>query len=291
MKTQAKAHLERRTLEKSGFTLIELLVVIAIITILASILFPVFARARENARRSSCSSNLKQLGIGVSMYAQDYDEFLPPHAYSDATTPNESRYNIPADDEAVVLGVDTAGPSPFLFWMNLVYPYVKSEAMLRCPTMSAKHNNYKGNYGANNLVIRSNAGKTMPQSMIQNASLTYMLFDSGSYSLAPANVLVANANFNYLPGVGALGVAPFVGSPANKSTLPSLVQDLKIGRHFGGVNVTFADGHVKWLKTSVLFAEAKKAGSPASCARNATFPQPHASCGTLPFGYFDPANS
>src|SRR5688572_16253581 len=60
-----------------GFTLIELLVVIAIIAILASILFPVFARARENARRSSCQSNLKQLGLGFIQYTQDYDEKLP----------------------------------------------------------------------------------------------------------------------------------------------------------------------------------------------------------------------
>ncbi len=62
---------------KSAFTLIELLVVIAIIAILAAILFPVFARARENARRSSCTSNLKQIGLGIIQYAQDYDEKYP----------------------------------------------------------------------------------------------------------------------------------------------------------------------------------------------------------------------
>src|SRR4028118_1774787 len=64
-------------ISRSGFTLIELLVVIAIIGILASILFPVFARARENARRSSCQSNLKQIGLGILQYTQDYDEKLP----------------------------------------------------------------------------------------------------------------------------------------------------------------------------------------------------------------------
>src|SRR5215211_7498689 len=67
----------RIRLRKNGFTLIELLVVIAIIAILAAILFPVFARAREKAREITCISNLKQLGTGIQMYAQDYDEYLP----------------------------------------------------------------------------------------------------------------------------------------------------------------------------------------------------------------------
>src|SRR5437867_12863837 len=66
-----------RTSVKRGFTLIELLVVIAIIAILAAILFPVFGRARENARRSSCQSNLKQVGLGFMQYVQDYDELMP----------------------------------------------------------------------------------------------------------------------------------------------------------------------------------------------------------------------
>jgi len=71
---------------KGAFTLIELLVVIAIIAILAAILFPVFARAREKARQTSCLSNLKQIGLGVSQYVQDYDETFPFNAYDDAAT-------------------------------------------------------------------------------------------------------------------------------------------------------------------------------------------------------------
>ena len=69
------------TRKKFGFTLIELLVVFAIIAILAAILFPVFARARENARRASCQSNLKQIGLGIMQYTQDYDEKMPRMFY------------------------------------------------------------------------------------------------------------------------------------------------------------------------------------------------------------------
>ncbi len=79
---------------RGAFTLIELLVVIAIIAILAAILFPVFAKAREKARQSSCSSNLKQLGTSLRMYAQDYDELLPRndnYASAPATPPDTNR--------------------------------------------------------------------------------------------------------------------------------------------------------------------------------------------------------
>src|SRR6186997_1268291 len=92
---------------RRAFTLIELLVVIAIIAILASVLFPVFARARENGRRASCQSNLKQLGIGWMMYAQDYDETTSPFY----TAPGGGPY---------------LNNSNFLYWPDLLQPYVKS---------------------------------------------------------------------------------------------------------------------------------------------------------------------
>jgi prepilin-type N-terminal cleavage/methylation domain-containing protein/prepilin-type processing-associated H-X9-DG protein len=91
-----------------GFTLIELLVVIAIIAILAAILFPVFARARENARRASCQSNLKQIGLGIIQYAQDFDGYMPPSQ----------------------LGADPALYS----WPTLMFPYIKSAQVFVCPS-------------------------------------------------------------------------------------------------------------------------------------------------------------
>ncbi len=98
---------------QNAFTLIELLVVIAIIAILAAILFPVFARARENARRSSCQSNLKQIGLGVLQYTQDYDETLPPGALA-------------------------YGPGGITLWNGMIQPYVKSTQLFSCPSSDVK---------------------------------------------------------------------------------------------------------------------------------------------------------
>jgi len=110
-------------LRKQGFTLIELLVVIAIIAILAAILFPVFARARENARKSTCQSNLKQLSQATLMYVQDYDQVYPRlYQYQGGTAtfhPN---------------GVHGAGY--YLDWIDVIYPYVKNEQAFACPSDS-----------------------------------------------------------------------------------------------------------------------------------------------------------
>ena len=100
---------------KRGFTLIELLVVIAIIAILAAILFPVFARAREKARQTSCLSNVKQLALGGQMYIQDYDEKVWMTSSAD-------------------MGRFESNNSPDCIWYRAIMPYVKNEQIFLCPS-------------------------------------------------------------------------------------------------------------------------------------------------------------
>ena len=110
---------------RKGFTLIELLIVIAIIAILAAILFPVFNTAREKARQSSCSSNLKQIGLAMLQYSQDYDEMMP---YAQ-------------------LGIGTGEFK--VYWQDLIYPYVKATGIFNCPDTDA-------NMGVNPFALTGN---------------------------------------------------------------------------------------------------------------------------------------
>src|SRR5918994_1227423 len=101
---------------QSGFTLIELLVVIAIIAILAAILFPVFAQAREKARQSACLSNFRQLGMAMNMYLQDFDETLPRMRFK------------------IVKGPVCEPKSQIITWKSALHPYVKSYDFWKCPS-------------------------------------------------------------------------------------------------------------------------------------------------------------
>lgn len=108
---------------RPAFTLIELLVVIAIISILAAILFPVFAQAREKARQASCMSNLRQIGMGAQMYMQDYDETMFLLSYI-----------VPGGQQTWYNYVDTTATPTYIPEKALLYPYMKNNQVKDCPT-------------------------------------------------------------------------------------------------------------------------------------------------------------
>jgi len=117
---------ETQMKRRSGFTLIELLVVIAIIAILAAILFPVFAQARESARMSSCLSNIKQIGLAWNMYAQDYDETYPLSRSLGYPSSDDCAYADPNGSSGL--------PLPRINWRAEVQPYIKNKQIYACPS-------------------------------------------------------------------------------------------------------------------------------------------------------------
>ena len=147
----------------SGFTLIELLVVIAIIAILAAILFPVFARAREKARQSSCLSNEKQMALGILMYAQDYDEMFPL----------ARRWNT-VYEEPVVTPAN-------LVWFQAIRPYVKNEQIFLCPSRTGNNNHGAPlHYGMPEWYLGGNAAHAMAK--VSAPAEALMVFESNYFS-------------------------------------------------------------------------------------------------------------
>lgn len=201
-----------KTRSARGFTLIELLVVIAIIAILAAILFPVFARARENARRSSCQSNLKQIALGMFMYKQDYDEKTVPYF----TGPGPTNSN----DITLNLG-----------WPMILQPYLKSEQIFQCPS-SSKAKSISGNLYYN----YTNYWYGTPSSSQSDSSFEYstmtVLMGDGSGASRPSNYSYGGNTTDAPSGV----------------TLAKL--GAEAGLHLDGINYAFADRHVKWLKSN-----------------------------------------
>ena len=240
---------------KTAFTLIELLVVIAIIAILAAILFPVFARARENARRASCQSNLKQFGIATIQYTQDYDGYYPFIFNNNGTNIPGGSWNNPGNTSATLW-----------FFPQLLYPYHKSTQIFNCPNGDPEEADHpwRGHYGANTLICTDprSMTATVPifpahESEFTVVSQTYLYMDCGDYRANPYRGNIERPNGSiYLPGTGP-GSA--VDLPAQTAAVSDYAKsDFGSGRHFDGVNMAFADGHVKFLKSEVVYAETKK---------------------------------
>lgn len=206
-----------RKASKFAFTLIELLVVIAIIAILAAILFPVFGRARENARRSSCQSNLKQIGLGIIQYAQDYDEIMPP------------RYNTSGIPAGWPAGWDTS-------WKALVQPYIKSVQIFACP--SNPRNTRPGAYEDNTKIpVSYSSNKRVmndPSIQVHLASIT-----SAAQTINIVETTVKNYEFDVEGGTNFRFVPPKTNNDDDGSLFNG---------HLATSNFLYCDGHVKALK-------------------------------------------
>ncbi len=244
------------TSRKTAFTLIELLVVIAIIAILAAILFPVFGRARENARRSSCASQLKQLSLGFIQYTQDYDEFTMP--YTDNAT------------LATANGVATTNPmTSGTHWPTALNPYLKSRELYVCPSSRAGVlNSYTMNqnamltfvdYAGNKCTTPypciaggyGNGARTGGRALasVENASLMPILTDSLGNSNAGNPAVIGQVALITFANVSTAGVRQNTAASTNYASGTAL--GIPHGaRHMGGSNYAFFDGHVKWLKSN-----------------------------------------
>jgi prepilin-type N-terminal cleavage/methylation domain-containing protein/prepilin-type processing-associated H-X9-DG protein len=226
---EARPRHGRPTTVNNGFTLIELLVVIAIIAILAAILFPVFAQAREKARQATCLSNLKQIGLATLMYAQDYDEklFLPDYVVP-ASNPTQIQlwYNF----------VTYPLPGTFNPERGLLQPYMKSVAIQDC--LSAAGIPGSDQFRTAQLAYGLNTFYLFPRNTV--APFEYQPVGLGAIQNVAETVLLADA-------VGFTGTAGNVSLWRTTSlNRPSLNQRPNFhGRHNGLGNALWLDGHVK----------------------------------------------
>lgn len=226
-----------------AFTLIELLIVIAIIALLAAILFPVFSRARDNARRAACLSNMKQLGTAVMMYTQDYDEMMPG---------NDSL------DEGAGLTNGFMDSSAVRNWAKSIDPYLKNLQVFRCP--SALPYTATGSSGsAYAEVSGSNGGNT-------SYAGNYIVADRKLAAIPTPASTVFLHEFNIYQR--AAQMRPYPSGNNFTQFHNTKMENL----HFDGGNRLFCDGHAKWSKKSnMTFAEygaADNGGQLASTAFN-----------------------
>lgn len=247
---------------RSAFTLIELLVVIAIIAILAAILFPVFAQARDKARAAACISNCRQIGTAVMMYTQDFDEQF---------------YWQRAWDEVAELGAGSWGPRyrSYVRWPVAHLPYLKNEGVFKCPSDKVARRNF---------CLAPGGGACIPFGSSYGVNLMLMTYSAGPVNLSaiqkPADkIFIAEAltpfaccenwNVEYFRAANWAGgengwsfgtMRNNVGA-ANARGITD-AQMAPITRHQLGNHVIYCDGHVKWVRWNRV--EDSKAPAPVS---------------------------
>jgi len=261
-----------------GFTLIELLVVIAIIAILAAILFPVFAQARESARKASCLSNTKQIGLAVMQYVQDYDEMYPCQSWD--TPPLDAR-----DSDARVADYLTA-----MHWPFRIQPYMKNKQLFVCPSDPDPRNGWSCydnqplsnscdtswgiptpiSYAPNVHILGYGGWQNSngcfgdgsfipdwgfePKSMaaIPSPASTYLIADYGRCSIESwwvNNLKAANYTRVYNQS------APGGGTWADQNEPWKSRKELdNVYRHQRGTNITYGDGHSKWRQGRQIYS-------------------------------------
>jgi len=225
-------------MNRRGFTLIELLVVIAIIAILAAILFPVFARAREKARQSSCTSNMKQLALGFIMYKQDYDEMLPNVIGS-----------------AGVYGWFAVGYPYSWHWPNATQPYIKNTQLLRCPTSTERTVFPTTSTVAISYSFNGVLGNCSDAAIVAPAKCV-MVVEEGSEAwlgYADEQAFITAGGLPYRYGV----------------TMASLGVRGNCQLHNGGHLLAYCDGHAKWVKEpghwdTSMFLAVNSSGAPTN---------------------------
>jgi prepilin-type N-terminal cleavage/methylation domain-containing protein len=263
---------------RSGFTLIELLVVIAIIAILAAILFPVFAQAREKARQTSCISNNKQVGLALLMYSEDYDETMPNGIYQ-----------------------------PGLGWMGSCYAYVKNIPVFHCPDDPTQnmaptpmmYAMYPGSYVYNVNIAKSPAlaSLTAPASSVlcsEGLGVQAEIEVNGEWSgtgPAPNNYVMSMSSDGLtwiyfepdgqMPAGGPQLDTGVIGGYTSHAPPPApysiwYMRQGMGGRHTSGAEYVAADGHAKWLMPGTV------SGGPSAVAStsSANYASPYNAAGT-----------
>jgi prepilin-type N-terminal cleavage/methylation domain-containing protein/prepilin-type processing-associated H-X9-DG protein len=209
---------------RRAFTLIEILVVVAIIGILAAILFPVFARSRENARRTSCQSNVKQLALGLKMYGADYDARFPKQIYASGLPHG---------------------------WADAIFPYTGNLQILQCPSENTPGSSNPLSLAYTDYAFNSNLS-ARNESDLTNSASTILVCEGASFSSEQPK----DGDDNPFSNAGdcdgnsqKAGAAPGVYQLIQKGQM----MHPDVSRHFEGGNYAFADGHAKWLLPGAIY--------------------------------------